>query len=354
MLNSIVQSAAFASGFSVGRGMTCVLQKFQVGDIVYADTPGLADIQLKRAAAAEIHKILHESRTLTLLFVVTLESGRVRPADVVTIQLVLGAMSETDTQNRFGIIINKVSQRALDNLKGADAAIITAASFQSENPNHQTRFIFYNPFNHDLEDADNVVGPPNEALDRFIAQIPPVTLLPENIVQIDTRDFQAEVTRKEEEIAALHHATQAQIAAMTDQFQQLQQQSVRDIAAAKQQNMERLQHLKGEISSMERSFKQKSAEQQRENQQIQNESKRVAAEQIRALESTQRQLQAAEEARRVESQARQRESIELREENKQTRATMDRQAANHASMARQQPDGVFRSFGGMIDSFFRF
>ena len=56
---------------------------------MYLDTPGLADIKLRQAAASEITEALRRNGSYQIFFVVTLSAGRLRPEDLTTMWLVL-------------------------------------------------------------------------------------------------------------------------------------------------------------------------------------------------------------------------------------------------------------------------
>ena len=115
-LLSGISGQGFVSGVSYGRGLTT---KFEfktipgVENVRFMDTPGLADVSLKHTAAAEIEKALNASRDakeVRLFFVVTLEAGRVRPMDIITIDNVLDAVTLTHDMTKsdtFGVIVNQ-------------------------------------------------------------------------------------------------------------------------------------------------------------------------------------------------------------------------------------------------------
>ena len=224
ILNSIVGRAAFRSGFCVGRGMTAVLQKVTHNNTIYADTPGLADIERKEQAAAEIKQILLEARNLTLIFVFTLEAGRVMPADVITMQVILKSMVDTVTKNRFGIVINKVSANAERHMTQENGTVILRA-FQAESENFQTSFIYFNRKDVALEDVSDVVAAPNPGLERFIASITPVHLLATNVRSIDTSALSIEIARYQHEIAALHSANAERDRLMLQRRNEIEQQA---------------------------------------------------------------------------------------------------------------------------------
>merc|ERR1712060_85686 len=95
---------------SLGKGLTVELQREEVDGNVYMDTPGLADVELREAAARAISRALKQDGWYKLFFVITLEAGRIRPQDQTTLKLVLTAAPEI--QENYGVIITKVTARA--------------------------------------------------------------------------------------------------------------------------------------------------------------------------------------------------------------------------------------------------
>ena len=118
----------FKSGPTGGQGLTSEL-KFYPSDpnaeCRYADTPGLDDMALKKQAAKAIEKALKDAavneRKVVIIFVITAEAGRIRPADVATIQTVMGSFRGPDGErapnNKFNVIINKFDKSWYDRPK---------------------------------------------------------------------------------------------------------------------------------------------------------------------------------------------------------------------------------------------
>jgi hypothetical protein len=102
----------FKSGQSLGSGLTAVLQEaYDINGNRYIDTPGLSDVKKSERAAIEIEKALKKGGLFKIFFVITLESGRIRPDDINTIRLVLGAVSSINSC--YSIIINKSQPEVL-------------------------------------------------------------------------------------------------------------------------------------------------------------------------------------------------------------------------------------------------
>src|SRR5690606_17176135 len=110
LLNGLVEECIFQSGVSFGEGLTYKLQIFSQNGVNYCDTPGLSDVKRRQEAAKEIEKMLKRDGSFKILFVATIESGRVRPEDIATIKLVLDCIK---IPINYGIVVNKVPLNTL-------------------------------------------------------------------------------------------------------------------------------------------------------------------------------------------------------------------------------------------------
>lgn len=113
LTNCIARSLLFKSGLGFGSGITFQFDKKKCDGVTYLDTPGLADITLRKQAAAAITKALKQNGTYQVFFVITLEAGRLRTEDVLTIKLVL---ESSPALKYFSLIVNKLSERAYKHL----------------------------------------------------------------------------------------------------------------------------------------------------------------------------------------------------------------------------------------------
>jgi GTPase SAR1 family protein len=145
LMNSLLGKAEFKSGFSA-RGITTILQKATKFGVTFIDTPGLDDVERKKEAGKEIEKALRLGESCKLLFVVTLEGGRVRSSDITTIKLILDSFKpEIRSDVHYSIIINKVK---------ADERVILDDVFE----------IFHNTLNPkpsfmtDIQESKSLVG----------------------------------------------------------------------------------------------------------------------------------------------------------------------------------------------------
>jgi GTP-binding protein EngB required for normal cell division len=104
LCNSIFGKAVFKSGTNFGEGLTIYQQEHTHEGKKYIDTPGLGDIKLREQAAQEIEKSLSQNGNYKVIFVVTIEAGRIRTGDLWTINTVCEAIK---VPFEYGLIINK-------------------------------------------------------------------------------------------------------------------------------------------------------------------------------------------------------------------------------------------------------
>lgn len=237
MLNGLLGECRFHSGFSPGKGMTDRLQKEEKNGSVYMDTPGLADVEMRQLAAEAITQALKQNGSYRIFFVLTLEAGRVRPADKSTMELVLNSAPIGDN---YGVIFNKLTKAAKREID-ADASVkdkILASLFASCKA---TRFIHYLANDGDLEDEKNVVKPLPELLEKFITNMPPIEIKPEAVQEIKGNEFEA-IEKKYEQMLKqmegnskmLQQQLQAQQQQMLAQEQRFAEQA-RESAELRQQ-----------------------------------------------------------------------------------------------------------------------
>ena len=71
ILNAIAGKILFKSGVSMGKGLTYSLQQMSVGNLRYCDTPGLADVERKKAAGDAIRTSLNMGGPHKIIFFCT-------------------------------------------------------------------------------------------------------------------------------------------------------------------------------------------------------------------------------------------------------------------------------------------
>ncbi|CAE7942319.1 unnamed protein product [Symbiodinium necroappetens] len=224
ILNGLISELRFKSGFSPGQGMTSVLQCEEKGGKFYMDTPGLADVEKRRIAAKEIEKALKQDGDYRIFFVLTLESGRVRPQDKATMELVLQAAPCIG--HKYGILFNKVSKRAvaefLENPSRADPSprdVLLTHLFSGNLP--VTTAIHYNLKDDDLEDAMNVVKPLKPELVRFIQGLPAIHIHSSQVREIKADQYEQMMEAMEKKMAKMQEDNAALLAELARVREQL-------------------------------------------------------------------------------------------------------------------------------------
>lgn len=140
LLNSLLCDVCFKSGVTMGPGLTRTLQTVEHDGVQYTDTPGLDDIDARVEAAGEITRALRAGGDFLLVFVVTLEAGRVRGSDLATIEAVLQAIAPLVAYSMpkgkplFSVIINKCDMTVMERVAMHDTALHELrASFSFQN-----------------------------------------------------------------------------------------------------------------------------------------------------------------------------------------------------------------------------
>jgi GTPase SAR1 family protein len=215
LLNSLCGEILFRSGWSsTGSGLTDSLQEVERTDCILTDTPGISDVRLRESAAREIEKLFRSARRVKLVFVITLESGRVRPHDLATIRLVLDALNLPDMTNRFGIIINKCGPRTISDMRSPAEIARFMQNLNSVNcgRGYATQFIRLIGHREELLDEDNIlIQPPHEVLE-LIACLPYINIEHEAVRRVAIDTFEADVLRLEEFISETQRYNQDRLA----------------------------------------------------------------------------------------------------------------------------------------------
>lgn len=115
LANSLIGRVEFESGVRVTTETTTILKTRIANGVKYSDTPGLDDPQKRVQAAREISNAINAETQLKLVFVATLESGRIRPSDIATIDVILSAVQAVNVEvnNNFSVIINRCGDTEL-------------------------------------------------------------------------------------------------------------------------------------------------------------------------------------------------------------------------------------------------
>lgn len=136
ILNTIIGTVEFPSGPSFVSGLTKRTARVErlIDEQMYTlvDTPGLDDLHGRQEAARQISHALSVSETrLRILFIATLEAGRVRASDLATLDTVVTALDNAGLPiaGRFSLLINKCEQSVYEALEDYDQAQKILSSF---------------------------------------------------------------------------------------------------------------------------------------------------------------------------------------------------------------------------------
>ena len=188
LINCLAEKVLFKNGVSIGGGMTYQLEEKKHNGITFMDTPGLADIKLRKAAAQAITKALKKNGIYQIFFVVTLEAGRVRAQDLTTIRLVLE--NATDITS-YSLIVNKLTPRLYKELLGDEGKklrqLVAELNFRGAQNVHPPEILLLLPKDQ-LDDADNAFAE-LEGLKSFVENAPCVKVIPNHVRNIPGDDY---------------------------------------------------------------------------------------------------------------------------------------------------------------------
>ena len=225
LVNCLAQKILFKSGVSIGSGMTYQMERQEHGGIVYMDTPGLADIKIRKAAAEAITTALKQNGMYQIFFVVTLEAGRVRPQDLVTMKLVLENAKDI---KYYSLIVNKLTKRLYQEFLKNDQAklkeLVAELNFGGET-NAEPPTILLLLRNDELDDADNVFTE-MESLKDFVDNAPDMAVFPDHVNDIPGDDsFDKIVMLFEEQLSELRQDNQKMKAKIEETEQEYRKRS---------------------------------------------------------------------------------------------------------------------------------
>jgi GTP-binding protein EngB required for normal cell division len=304
ILNSLCGEVRFRSGVSFGNGLTSVVQEVELEDRVLADTPGLSDIRLREQAAKEIEKLFRSVDEMKLIFVITLESGRIRPVDLTTMKLILDALGVKDLNNRFAIIINKLSNKVMSALSNADQRTILFECLNGSETGYQTQFIQVLEKDPDLEDSDNILATPDPKIVELIDNMLPLQVDHDTLQRIDITDIETKTAEYEERITKIVNASQEQLEEMKRQHEVTSTQLIELTMENNRLELARIQEHATAQNAILEERQQAALERLRLENQAQNaemradlERKLMEAQLAEQRQETQRQAQRAEDAR---------------------------------------------------------
>ena len=239
----MIDKVNFKSGFSIGKGITCEFKSYKNSDGVnYGDTPGLSDIEMRKQAAEEITKALKMNGNFKIIFVVTIEAGRVRVDDVTTINIILGSVNIPNIS--FGVILNKISKNAIKKIQENDEEFKNI--FTSLNTgNYKTDKIILNPYVQELDDEDDVLYSFGD-LKEFCKELPFQLILPEQVQTMDVDSFQKKKEEYESIVTKLKNDQNSKEKNYNETIEHLKKQQ-KEIEEEEKKKLQELEEKKKEM-----------------------------------------------------------------------------------------------------------
>jgi GTPase Era involved in 16S rRNA processing len=229
--NGLAGSLIFKSGISAGQGLSTFLQKHvTAAGRCIIDTPGLADVNLRKVAATEISQALKQGGYLKIIFVITLEGGRARPQDVDSIKLVTDAVP---VNTPFAILLNKLTNREHSVLSQRGGEFNTViGSLTPPGRAVPSSAIFMFPDIPTLKDVNNAVAPLGPDFMSWIAQLQAAVINPAVIKEVQPDRAAAEAEEKRRELELKEAEQRAAQAAQQAEIARLQQVAAQHSAPA--------------------------------------------------------------------------------------------------------------------------
>lgn len=187
LCNTIFGKTVFKSGLDA-TGLTKSYQGHPFENKLYIDTPGLADETRQKEAAQEIEEALKKNGDYKIIFVVTLESARIKPQDVTTINKICEAIH---APFEYGLIINKVTNNAM---KKVEEDMDVYVSFLVKKPSFKCVI----KRDDSIDDMENVFITNTEirkGLVRFINDLQANKIRKQDVKPIDVTNYQEEVQK---------------------------------------------------------------------------------------------------------------------------------------------------------------
>ena len=245
LLNSILGYPHFLAGVSLGSGLTREIQSVNdhLGNTL-VDIPGLSDVSIAENAQNLLLNQLRSGGTFHVFFVATLEAGRIKVEDQITLGKLLAVVPEL----RYSLIINKVSTNLLRQINSSEIVSMFHGNFA---PPQQT---FFFPLDTQLLDENQsiIVSLPPDFQSFIYRSAPDFSItnqynqvfpFPDNNHSIDALQLLVEcriqeVTRNKLAYENQQHQiyVQAQLAAQQEQARKLQEQQEAERIRQQQQH----------------------------------------------------------------------------------------------------------------------
>mmetsp|Transcript_5317 Transcript_5317/g.7834 ORF Transcript_5317/g.7834 Transcript_5317/m.7834 type:complete len:492 (-) Transcript_5317:61-1536(-) len=243
IVNSVLGSSVFKSGVSNdGEGVSKrhgykLMYQGPIEGWEICDTPGLADSseRISETAAKEIRKALLGECNYKVVFVVTMEGGRVSSEDRATIKACLDAVKDGFN---YGVIFNKISPRLKQKFQRSDFFTLIQASLFSGLKKMPDAILLLSRSKAVDDKNDALLGnDERKHIENLILKVPPKMLEKKAIGEVKTPDKKAIdsaheeliILRKkhgekkkamEQELKKLEHLREVQMKSLIDKQQE--------------------------------------------------------------------------------------------------------------------------------------
>mmetsp|Transcript_51121 Transcript_51121/g.101544 ORF Transcript_51121/g.101544 Transcript_51121/m.101544 type:complete len:454 (-) Transcript_51121:297-1658(-) len=231
-MNCMLGVSLFQSGVSRdGTGVTFQLDVKEHEGTRYMDTPGLSDVRLRKAAAKAIEEALLIGGDFKIIFVTTLQRGRIHDDDLLTMKLVLEAANQIP-QDGYAIMINQISEKVMNKID-KPKFLSNLKEWLTERGVPVTEYVHFALHIDALADEDNVVVDlPLETL-SFLQNAPQLKINGEKVTAINAESFdeikEALAEEREHKKLAEHAKELAEL-----REKEAQEEQMKEAAARKQ------------------------------------------------------------------------------------------------------------------------
>ncbi|CAK0834507.1 unnamed protein product [Prorocentrum cordatum] len=194
LMNCKAKEIMFKSNLSSGRGVTFQLDIDMDEDWnVYFDTPGLADVALRKEAAESISRALGKGGKFRVIIVVLQQQGRVRPEDRTTMKLILDAIPEIGTQ--YTVVVNQCGIGAMKKFEENGEFRKTFLSYLFQGMPNPTDRVFFLPTVTVMDGAEDQIMPLPEHFSKFLDEAPYVELKPGQAKEVNSDTYDDALTK---------------------------------------------------------------------------------------------------------------------------------------------------------------
>eukprot|EP01132_Coremiostelium_polycephalum_P001033 gene1033-1311_t len=191
--------AVAQSGVTFGEGLTRVQQGYFYNKTLYIDTPGLYDVNvaMREQAAKEIEKALKHNNNYKIVFVATLESGRIKPVDLVMVNTICDAIR---TDFEYGIIFNQVATKVKQKIEQDSKNPVVIAKYLKALNKQPTALVMLEKIN--AMEGENKMYFDNNHENRckilkFLDQLKTYNIVAQAVNPLDISDDQVKIAKME-------------------------------------------------------------------------------------------------------------------------------------------------------------